>query len=294
VQTLCNDTISVKEKTTAYLKQIYDIPVYRDAVTDVKVLLKDPEVSYSKLAKTIERDHGLAIKVLAAANSPKTGLPKRVYTIERAVILLGLKKIIEIVSSVANQSSLEISGSEEWYKNIFWRHSVLVANTAKAISEDLGFENPDHVFTAGFLHDVGILIIRNFFSHEHSEIYALVEQDNCPYEKAEKINLGMNHPLIGRIVIDQFHLPDIIANAVEYNHMPSESGEGIVVSSIVHLAEFMVNWIGMSKTSWDAGLKLDENIISILKLGSRQFEGQFSFVYQDIFREVLHKRSCEN
>jgi len=283
-----------REKTIALVKQINSLPVDPEVVSEILLLLKNPNANFGNLAKNIQRDHGLLVKVLSIANSKHNVMPKRIYSIERAIIMLGLEKLKSIVTETGNNNLLKSHDTDEWYRNYFWRHSILVANTAKSIAEDLDYRNPEEVFIAGLLHDIGILVTRYFFPEDFHEFKLLVEQEGFPVKKAEEIILGINHSEIGKILIEKWNLPGIISEAVEYHHAPSSAGEGIIVSSIIHLSDFMINGIGMSKNFWDIDLELDDKCVSILKLSEGEFGGQLPFVYLDVLREIMNKENTKS
>ena len=284
----------LREKTIALVKQIDSLSVDPEVISEILFLLKNPNANFGILAKNIQRDHGLLVKILSIANSKLNVIPKRIYSIERAIIMLGLEKIKNIVTETDNNNFLNSHDIDEWYRNYFWRHSILVANTARTIAEDLDYRNPDEVFTAGLLHDIGILVIRYFFPEEFDELKLLVKQDGFPVKKAEEITLGLNHSEIGKILLDKWILPDIISEAVEYHHSPSSAGEGIIASSIINLSDFLINGIGMSKNFWDKELELDEECLSILKINEGKFNGHLPFVYLDVLREIMSKDNTKS
>ncbi len=284
----------MKEKTIALIKQIDSMPADPEMISEILFLLKNPNANFGSLAKIIQRDHGLLAKVLSIANSKLNIIPKRIYNIERAIIMLGLEKIKSIVAETEKNNLLKSHDINEWYRKYFWRHSILVANTAKAIAEDLDYRNPEEVFTAGLLHDIGILVIRYFFPEEFDELKLLVKQDGFPVQKAEEITLGLNHSEIGKILIDKWNLPEIISEAVEFHHLPSSAGEGIIASSIIHLSDFMINGIGMSNNFWDKDLELDGECISILRLNEGEFDGRLPFIYLDVLHEIMNKENTKS
>ena len=287
----------LEEKTTnrenilKIVSRISELPYDYDAVNDVLYLLKDSNANFIQLAKTIQRDHSLFIKILGEANSSARATSQKVYTIERAISILGLDNVEKIVMEIIKNDPVKIQDSDSWYRNIFWRHSVFVANTARSISEDLNYKQPGDSFTAGFLHDIGVFIIRYFFSNEYLEIKDLVEHSEVPFMKAEKIVLGTDHLEIAGNLIKKWNLPGEIKDAVVNHRNPSDCSEGLILSSVVHLSDFITYWIGINRNLWDNDLQFDENIISILKLNDHKINEQIPFAVHDIVRDILLSRS---
>ena len=69
--------------------------------------MDNPKTSTSSLGKLIATDQALTAKVLKIANSPFYGFPKKISTIEFAIIVLGYDALKEIVISTSLVSSFE-------------------------------------------------------------------------------------------------------------------------------------------------------------------------------------------
>ena len=284
--------INVKEKTKNFLQTLTEIPASINVAGEVQFMLKNPKVSVSKLAKKIQRDHGLLLKILKAANSSEEGLPKRVYTIEHALVLLGINKIENLVSEIIHNRSKNIYDEDEWYRNIFWRHSMVTANTAKVIAEELNYGKPEHAFIAGLLHDFGLLVIKNFFGGVYNEITTLVRYENVSFIKAEEFTLGMNHAVIGKQILNSWQLPAELVDAVGFHFKPSIANEGRQLASIVHFADLTINSLGMSDNEWDKNFEPDKNVFTILNIHKDEVDVNSHFAFRDVLRNAFAVRGA--
>ena len=291
MKTILEDQSVKRDVTLKILNRVTDLPYDYDSVNDVLYLLKDSNANFIQLAKAIQRDHALFIKTLSAANSIAEKSSKKVYTIERAISLLGLENIEKIVRETLQNSSMKMDDRDSWYRNKFWRHSIFVANTAKSLSEEINYRESSNSFTAGYLHDIGVFVIWSFFPQEYQEIKKLVEEDEIPFLKAEKIVLGSSHTEIAKLMMNRWNLPGEITKAVSNHHNPSDSGEEIILSSIVHLADFVTHWIGINQNHWDAGIDFDESIIHILMLNDANISEQIPFAVNDIIKDILQSKN---
>ena len=109
--------------------------------------------------------------------------------------------------------------------------------------------------------------------------------------KAEKIVLGTDHLEIAGNLIRKWNLPGEIKDAVVNHRNPSDCSEGLILSSVIHLSDFITYWIGINRNLWDNDLQFDENIISILKLNDHKINEQIPFAVHDIVRDILLSRS---
>jgi HD-like signal output (HDOD) protein len=132
----------------------------------------DPEkglVSAHDVACVIEKDIGIAGKVLKMANSVYY---KRSYgeigDIATAVTRIGLDELcrtcmaLGMIRLFPDPSPLVPIGD-------FWKHSIAVAMASRSIAKrcSTGIEDVDSLYTAGLLHDVGILLLDKYFPDEY-------------------------------------------------------------------------------------------------------------------------------
>ncbi len=68
------------------------------------------------------------------------------------------------------------------------------------------------------MHDIGILIIAEYFSEEFKKIKYLVENDDIDIVDAEFKILGNTHTQIGSWIAEKWNLPEQIINAINNHH----------------------------------------------------------------------------
>ena len=84
----------------------YELPSFPATVMNVLTALRDPDFSMTSVAKQLEGDPGLHVKILKTVNSSAFGLSSRVMNLHRAVALLGRSRLETIVLSQAVHSVL--------------------------------------------------------------------------------------------------------------------------------------------------------------------------------------------
>ncbi len=95
------------------------------------------------------------------------------------------------------------------------------------------------------------------------------------------------HPEIGKILCDKWHLPANLGEAIYFHHNPSENSDNILLSAIIHLADYTTNVLECGAFRWDSGLELDEKAIEILGLGSRDYVENFIESYREHLQSQL-------
>ena len=95
----------------------------------------------------------------------------------------------------------------------------------------------DELLAAALLHDVGRLVLGELYGPERGE----VANGEVPEERArrERRELGIDHALVGAVVIRRWGLRGEVAAAVERHHAPNASGH----AAAVRLADLIVHHV---------------------------------------------------
>lgn len=281
------NTGEIKVISQQYLNSIRNLPSIPIVMFEVTKLLDNPMTSTYELGKIISRDQGLTAKILAVANSPLYGLPRKVSTIDFAIVILGFDQIKNIVIALSMIEAFNGKDKDDWKRKKFWAHSLTTAVAAKRISEDLGIAKPTEAFTGGLLHDLGISVIQRYFNNEFKKIIKLVETKEISYLEAESKVLGMTHQEVGKFLAEKWNLPDSLSETIAFHHTPSYSENYKSLVSIIHLADYMTHKLQIGTFAWDETNHLDENVISILNLGSMAYVEKFIQSYEPVFKSHL-------
>jgi HD-like signal output (HDOD) protein len=142
------------------LSSVKNLPAIPTVMIEVSKLLDNTSTSANELGKLVAKDQGLVAKILSVANSPLYGLPRKVSTIDFAIIILGFEHLKDIVMALTVLESLKGPESPRWDRKAYWIHSLMVASASKRIADDIGYQKSGEAFTAGLLHDLGIAVIQ--------------------------------------------------------------------------------------------------------------------------------------
>lgn len=215
--------------------------------TAVKLLglIDDSAMRVSQIEEILRHDPGLTANVLRMANSAYFGIPSKVGSIRQAVILLGLKRLIQMVIAACVNSIMDKSvPGYDLPPGELWRHSIAASVAAEGLVKVLKVEAAEEIFTAALLHDVGKLVLGDFVKDEFKQIETAVSQ-GISFEMAEKIVLGTNHAEVGARILTKWLLPPEIVNAVQFHHAPEASERVSSMLDIVHVANFISMMIGI-------------------------------------------------
>ena len=276
-----------KERYMRLLANAYSLPALPFIIEEVNRVIDDPKASAGHLGDVISRDQALVAKILSVANSPLYGIPRRVSTIDFAIIILGFNHIKNIVIAFSLMDSISAFDSTIFDRKKYWVHSLVTATASKRIADDLGYHVSGEAFTAGLLHDLGIPIICKHFPKEFKLIQDTVLSEGVSFREAEIMVLGMDHQEVGRVLVERWNLPPSLAEVVACHHNPSLATEHKSLASLIHLTDYMANRFVNDSNTWDDTLTLDQSILETLRLGNTEYLEGFINSYQKQFQEQI-------
>ncbi|RKX61811.1 MAG: HD family phosphohydrolase [Thermodesulfobacteriota bacterium] len=241
------------------LRKLEGLPTLPPIVQRLNRMIEDEKTSIHQIADLIEKDQIITTKILRLANSAFYGFPKKVSTIQNALMLLGINivKVLIITSSI-----FDIIYKED--VNL-WEHSIGVAACSKILAERLKLKEPQEVATAGLLHDLGKIVEKVSFKEDYKKILELVQNNKDPL-KAEKEILGIDHAEIGSFLMRIWNIPDRLIEAVDAHHELEKAKKFKKEAAIVHLSNVLVHARGYGSSLYKKVPLLQEKALRILKL----------------------------
>ena len=201
--------------------------------------IKDPLTSNQDLENIVSEDSALAAKVLMISNSALFNFPSKIDTISKAITIIGHKQLSEIILSCSIVAMFKNIPQDVIDMDMFWRHSIAVATTARILASSRHEQNIEKFFTAGLLHDIGKLILFVEAPKYALEVITKSAETNELMHKVEKDIIGFDHAKLGSMLLKKWKLPDEIVSSVYYHHIPTVSSGDIVGPSIIHIADII-------------------------------------------------------
>ncbi|HRP01818.1 MAG TPA: HDOD domain-containing protein [Candidatus Kapabacteria bacterium] len=200
------------------LESIRDLPTVPIVISEVLSAIDDPKMSTLKLSQIIEKDQGLTARVLRVANSPFYGFSKRISTIDLAIVVMGYNALKEIVLSLVIKRFFSRISSNIFDIRTFWHYGLFCGSTSRLLARKLGYKIAGEAFVAGLMHDLGILVIAEYFSEDYKKIKLLTESGKQSRIEAEIAVLGSSHGDIGAWIADKWNLPTQISRSIKLHH----------------------------------------------------------------------------
>jgi len=235
-------------------------------------MLEDPETTVDEIEDVLRHDPGLTGNVLKLANSAYFGIPSKVASTRQAVLLLGIKKLIQLViASCVNAVMDKPVPGYNMPPGDLWRHSIAVSIAAEALVKDKKYIEPEDIFTPALLHDIGKLILGHFVKEEQEAIEKIA-QKGVPYVVAENMVLGTDHAEVGAQVLTQWSFPREVIDAVRWHHDPDFPEKTGVSIDVIYLANLLCETNGAGNEDETYCAELSPSVIERLGLDVSRFD----------------------
>jgi HD-like signal output (HDOD) protein len=235
-----------REKRLKLIQNYIDrMPSLSITVTKVLEICNAPRTSPNDLNRVISLDPVLTGRVLNLINSAYYSLPKKVNSLTRAIIMLGLNTVVNLAVSTAILESLGGKGTfQALSMDGFWTHSLCVGVTAKTLAaiKDVPLVELEEYFVAGLLHDLGKIPLNKRFSDEYVQALKLSKREQGPLHGSENGILDVDHCVVGKMIAGKWSLSEALNDVLSYHHNPTEAKEeNRQLVEIVGLANIYAN-----------------------------------------------------
>lgn len=226
------------------ISRIEQLPVLPAvALQALKLSLLD-DVNLDHLARLMESDPVLTARILRLVNNAQTGLPKRISTVKQAVTLAGLTQVRCALLGVLVKEYLP-GGPQQLavMSRQMWTHSLVTAILAGLIAERTFPELRETAFVGGLLHDIGKMAIMDVFPEIAVKIDEIRREKRLDAVDAEQRILETNHCTVGKILVEQWNLPEQIVECIWLHHHRVEAMSGTSLNwelpAVVSLANLL-------------------------------------------------------
>ena len=205
------------DKTIELVNGVKDIHAMPSVIVKALNIMKKPTASMKELGDIVMYDQSLTIKMLALVNSAYYGFSQQISSIQIALSLLGMVKVKNIIVAVAMKPMMSNQGDKE-----LWKHSMRVAAGCEYLANLTKVMDADEAFIAGFVHDVGKIVLHMSNEKMYAKVVKAVE-DGADIVDAERKYFDSDHIKTGSLLAKRWQLPILLANIISYHHMPSLS-----------------------------------------------------------------------
>lgn len=249
-------TLQAKAARDRILRGLKDIPAFPVVVNQVLEKLNSPNANGAQVAQLVSYDPGLTSRILRMVNSSAYGIPRQVTNIQHAIAMLGFSAVRGLVLG-ASLCTILTSGKVAYKHNLdvhaFWEHALMVAFLSRRIASLYQLPDTDEIFSAGLLHNIGMLVLFSQATELDRHIHATLSRKQIwrfsPLaRRVERELLSFDHVSLSRELAKRWQLPYLMQAVMEGYAQPQENGEeyesAVFCVSLAHYALAAMNAVG--------------------------------------------------
>lgn len=240
--------------------------------------------SSREIAREVAKDQVICASTIRFCNSVVVGSGRRIDSIDRALVILGDKRLLQFVISrclVGFFSSSELGYS--LCKGGMFRHALGTATICQRLALLSDRVSPDLAYTAGLMHDIGKVVLDQFVQEIAPLFYWRAQIEQSELIALEQDSFGMDHQEAGRLLAQRWSLPDNLLAAISFHHRPERAASHEDLVYIVYLADVVMSRIM-------AGQEIEKMSPSLVTSSLRQLglaESEFTVLLDGVLYDLL-------
>jgi HD-like signal output (HDOD) protein/GGDEF domain-containing protein len=191
---------------------------------EVLTLVDDPRSDAGQLKACVERDPALTSKLLRVVNSSLFGLSRKVSDLNQAVALLGAKSLKLLALGFCLPDRLFAAKGSEALRQ-YWTRTLTRAVAARELADAVGWKQADEAFVAALLADLGQLVLMQEKGEAYLRAFQHASEHGGNLAETERQTFGFDHSQLTIRLLEEWHLPPAIAEAVAEVHAAEGSTE---------------------------------------------------------------------
>ncbi|MFC1863038.1 HDOD domain-containing protein [Thermodesulfobacteriota bacterium] len=238
-----NTVVDFKKPTANQLDKVLEdvLPIPQIALKIIQ-MIRDENESLQDMANEVRQDQVISAKVLKLCNSAFMQMKMEVESIDRALVVLGEKRLLQLVVSAAFEDFISQSG--EGYslcKGGLFNHAIGTAMICEKLAEITGTVPEDVAYTAGLLHDIGKVVLDQYMENAYPLFYRRIQEGGQNLIEVEREVFGIDHTEAGARLADGWSMPEGLGEVIKYHHYPEKATDNIELTHLVYVADLLMS-----------------------------------------------------
>jgi putative nucleotidyltransferase with HDIG domain len=223
-------------RLTAAFEALEAFPALAESRDRLLAVISKDHVATADIVSAVESDVALIIAILRLANQVNDGRGQ-VDTAVEAVEVLNPQTVHAVASRLRTFDFFERASVWDAAPERFRLHALATQNAADRVAAEVGYEQRDRLTVTSLLHDVGKLVLMHAYPGYPGQVHrgARTPEERLHQERRE---LGVDHALVGGVLVRRWGLPPSIATPIERHHNPDAEGE----AAFVRLADMLAHY----------------------------------------------------
>ena len=224
-------------RLTVAFEALEAFPALAESRNRVLRVVREDRASVGEVVAAVESDVALVITVLRIANRTAQRKKGKIASIPDAVEILSPEGVETLAARTNTFDFFERTPGWDLMPERFRLHAVATQGAADRLARELECEDRDELLCSALLHDVGKLVLTHAYPGYPGQVH---QNARTPEERLhrERLELGVDHALVGGVLARRWALPNRLATAIERHHADDADGE----AALVRLADMLAHY----------------------------------------------------
>ncbi|MEN6617166.1 MAG: HDOD domain-containing protein, partial [Syntrophorhabdus sp.] len=215
--------------------EIKVIPTLNAIANKVFSLIDNSNTSFNDLSNIVKYDQAISSKIISIANSAYYSRGIEIFNLQRAMLTIGFEEVRSIVTCILLMEGLmKLLKLKEGDLLNLWVHSIEVACASRLLSERLMIEDPQKVFTASLLHDIGKVIFYMSLPGYGAAIKEIKDADIAEFEMR---HFGIDHQETGYIIAVKWKFPVDFSRIIRDHHKNPDNANADALMRLIRASD---------------------------------------------------------
>ena len=264
------------------------LPIFPAVASRLIEEVARPDATSEEIGKILSFDPALTARTLKLANSDFYGFPRKVGSVDLAVLVLGTNTIRDLVLTSSVVQAMGRTGSA---LEGLLGHAMASGIAARALAERAKYRLTGDAYAAGLLHDVGKVVLRESDPSRFDQVLAQCRERGTADLDAERKRFGSDHAEVGGWLAERWGLPADIVEAIACHHRPEAASRNPALASLVHIANFLAQRAGYPWASGLVAADADTNAWKEIEPHATRREGLVAELVSTVIRETEREKA---
>lgn len=198
------------------------------AATRLAELTRDVKVPLVRVVDVLETDPALSARLLRLVNSAGYALRTQCTSVAHAAALVGIEKLNQVATTAA---ILDLYDSATPAAAEVLEHAAVVGALCRYLAVHVGLP-PDEMFTCGFLHDIGKLMLLDCEGERYLDVLRLGGEPDVVHVREREL-FGYDHAILAGHVLSAWRIPEPVPQVVAWHHQAARAYQDPLIARMV-------------------------------------------------------------
>jgi putative nucleotidyltransferase with HDIG domain len=218
------------------MARVSRLPALRESRERLEQALADPSSGDAQLLGIVESDLALTVATIRAANA-LSSTDRAITTIPDAIRQLSREQLAEVARAAGSIDFFQhIAGWEKPLEHLRL-HAMATQRATDLVARMVHHPDHDTLLVGALLHDIGKLVLEQSSPGYPRAVHGDADTPDGRV-RAERRALGIDHALVGGLMLRRWAMPEAIAVMVEGHHAVDAEGP----AAVLRLADMLAHY----------------------------------------------------